>query len=288
MNSYIERIHQVYPDLAITHCEQNDHGQNNDVLIVNESLVFRFPKYEKGIEQLSKETSILEAIHNQMKLPTPYPLYQSFEPREVGMVFTGYHLIEGTPLWKNDFLKIEDEETLNQLATQLVSFLVDLHATPLESISGLDQKQVKTPQQEMGELFKHIQTKLYPFMRRDAQDQVTHLFESFLHADLQDTPTCIHGDFGCSNILWNPEERRISGIIDFGGAGLGDPAYDLAGILSSYGEDFFNRCIALYPNGQESAQRVHFYRSTFALQEALHGVDNNDAEAFENGIKAYR
>ncbi|MCZ8538310.1 aminoglycoside phosphotransferase family protein [Paenisporosarcina quisquiliarum] len=256
--------------------------------MVNKSLVFRFPKYEKGIEQLNRETAILEAIHNRLKLPTPYPRYQSFEPREVGMVFTGYHLIEGTHLWKQDFLKIENEETVSQLAAQLVSFLVELHATPLESISGLGQKQVKTPQEEIGELFKNIQTKLYPFMRKDAQDQVSHRFESFLNDDLQVIPTLIHGDFGCSNILWNPQENRISGIIDFGGAGIGDPAYDLAGILSSYGEDFFNRCIALYPNGKEIAQRVHFYRSTFALQEALHGLDNNDAEAFENGIQAYR
>ena len=288
MNHYIRRIQQVYPDLVIKQCEQNENGQNNDVLMVNESLVFRFPKYEKGIEQLTRETAILEAIHNRMKLPTPYPQFQSFEPREVGMVFAGYHLIVGTPLWKQDFLKIENEETVSQLATQLVSFLVELHAKPIESISGLGQKQVKTPQEEMGELFKNIQTKLFSFMRKDAQDQVTHRFESFLNDDLQVIPTLIHGDFGCSNILWNPEESRITGIIDFGGAGLGDPAYDLAGILSSYGEDFFNQCIALYPNGKEIAQRVHFYRSTFALQEALHGVDNNDAEAFENGIKAYR
>lgn len=46
--------------------------------------------------------------------------------------------------------------------------------------------------------------------------------------------------------------------------------------------------INLYPNGTEIADRVRFYRSTFALQEALHGVENNDLEAFENGIKAYR
>jgi aminoglycoside 2''-phosphotransferase len=51
---------------------------------------------------------------------------------------------------------------------------------------------------------------------------------------------------------------------------------------------FFNMCLDLYPNGTEIAERVRFYRSAFALQEALHGVENDDAAAFENGIKAYR
>ncbi len=47
-------------------------------------------------------------------------------------------------------------------------------------------------------------------------------------------------------------------------------------------------CINLYPNGNEISERVKFYKSTFALQEALHGVENNDIQAFENGIKVYR
>ncbi|WP_430623174.1 phosphotransferase [Bacillus velezensis] len=34
----------------------------------------------------------------------------------------------------------------------------------------------------------------------------------------------MHGRVGASNILWNPETSMISGIIDFGGSRLGDPA----------------------------------------------------------------
>jgi len=46
----------------------------------------------------------------------------------------------------------------------------------------------------------------------------------------------------------------ISGIIDFGDSGLGDPAYDFAGILSSFMR-FFDMCINLYPNGIENSDR---------------------------------
>lgn len=78
------------------------------------------------------------------------------------------------------------------------------------------------------------------------------------------------------------------GIINFGGAGLGGPAYDFAGMLSSYGEGFLDMCINLYPNGDEIYERVKFYKSIFALQEALHGIENGDRQAFEDGIKDYR
>lgn len=89
--------------------------------------------------------------------------------------------------------------------------------------------------------------KKFPFIRKDAQKDISQFFETFLKEKAYSNLdiTLIHGDFGAANILWNPETSMISGIIDFGGSGLGDPAYDFGGILSSYGEDFFEMCINL-------------------------------------------
>ncbi|WP_423407020.1 hypothetical protein AABM38_14180 [Heyndrickxia sp. MSNUG] len=49
------RIMEVYPDLKIVKYEKNNFGQNNDVLIINDQLVFRFPKYEDGIRNLERK-----------------------------------------------------------------------------------------------------------------------------------------------------------------------------------------------------------------------------------------
>ncbi|MGP4108452.1 hypothetical protein [Virgibacillus sp. L01] len=94
-NKHIERIKQVYPNLFIEDFYPNEIGQNNDVLIINNSLVFRFPKYQKGILQLKRETEILEQIKNIVSIPIPEPIYRSFEELVPGKVFTGYSLIEG-------------------------------------------------------------------------------------------------------------------------------------------------------------------------------------------------
>ena len=34
-------------------------------------------------------------------------------------------------------------------------------------------------------------------------------------------------------------------------------------------------------------ERAKFYKGTFALYEALHGIKNNDRPAFESGIAAF-
>lgn len=152
------------------------------------------------------------------------------------------------------------------------------------------QKQHESVHRIIEDLFNRIRGKLFSFMRVDAQEKVVDKFNSFLNNTHNQNleKTFIHGDFGAGNIIWNRKENRIAGVIDFGGSGLGDPAYDFAGILSSYGEEFFEICINLYPDGRQISERVHFYRSTFALQEALHGIDHNDPKAFEDGIKEFR
>ncbi len=287
MNHYIERIKEVYPELIIDNVNANDIGQNNDVLIINNSLVFRFPKYEKGIVRLKEEVQILDHISDTISISIPYPEYESFELNEPGKVFTGYRLIEGDPFWNEHLVKVNHVDSM-KLAKQLVTFLIEIHSvskkTLVTSLNLIDNN----PYEDMKELFHTIQNKLFQFINEKSQTEISSLFEAFLSHKEPIKTTLIHGDFGASNILWNSKNCEISGIIDFGGSGIGDPAYDFAGILSSYGMDFYNKCIDLYPNGSEIAKRVTFYKSTFALQEALHGLKNNDNAAFENGIKDYR
>ncbi|WP_081797038.1 phosphotransferase family protein [Bacillus ndiopicus] len=286
----IEYIKFLYPQLQIESYTPNDIGQNNDVFIINDSLVFRFPKYKKGIEQLIKETEILKYIRDFISVQIPNPIYSSLENLEIGKVFTGYELIKGVPFWKEHITGIESKELLKSLSTQLVQFLIELHTIPKDRISDSLKLAYKHPFEEMSKLYQEIEGNLFPFIRKEAQMEITQSFKAFLESDSVRNldVTLIHGDFGAANIIWLPESREISGVIDFGNARLGDPAYDFAGILSSYGEDFFNMCIQLYPNGEAIAERVRFYKSTFALQEALHGFLHNDKQAFDEGIKEYK
>ena len=281
VSTYEKRIREVYPELMITHSEMNDIGQNNDVLIVNRSLVFRFPKYKEGIRKLKHETSVLEGIKGNVGLAVPYPLYQSLETEEVGKVFTGYELIDGEPMWPESFK--ENENYHEKIASQLVGFLLELHSQPVDDVE-IDIRG------SIVDLYERFKKNLFPHMNEKSRLDVSHHFDSFLSKNelLDFQPVLIHGDFGSSNILWDAKRYEVTGIIDFVETGAGDPAYDFAGLLSSYGEHFVRRCLSMYPNGDHIFDRINFYRGTFALQEALHGVENDDPEAFENGMKGYR
>lgn len=129
-------------------------------------------------------------------------------------------------------------------------------------------------------------------MRPDAREWVVRHFEDFL-ADERNcnyTPALIHGDFGPSNILYDARTENISGIIDFSSAGWGDPAVDFAAIscATSYGEEFLQRFATVYHGIDAVLTRASFYAGTFALQEALYGIEDDDPESFDSGIAEYR
>lgn len=288
ISKYIEYIKEIYPSLSIDNYEVNNIGQNNDVIIINKSLVFRFPKYTKGIVKLKEEKEILECVKDFVSIKVPNFIYESFEDLKIGKVFTWYNLINGEPLWKESFLAIEDN-LKKDLAVQITNFLIEIHSISKEKLDGFIKLEESNQIQVMDNLYKRIKDKLFPFIRDEVKKEISASFEDFINNEdyINIKTNLIHGDFGTANIIWDPKLGEISGIIDFGGSRLGDPAYDFAGILTSYGEEFFNMCISLYPNGSEISKRVRFYKSTFALQEALHGIENDDKETFEEGIRDY-
>ena len=285
---YIQQLHKHYPQLPIDTVTLNQNGQYNDVLLINDELVFRFAKVPDAIKTLHHEVTILRSIQNQVSLAVPNPIYENVVTNVVGEAFVGYAKIAGEPLWVEAFAAITTPEAKKRLAVQLAEFLRELHSIPIQTLLS-DQLPLMDTRSEWVDLYEQIQDKLFTYMRPDARRQVANHFEHFLDTpQLHDfEPTLRHGDFGPGNILFDPAQLSITGIIDFGGVNLGDPAVDFAALYSSYGEAVYQQCAAIYPAMVAALPRVHFYRGTFALQEALFGIENGDGTAFHNGIANY-
>lgn len=288
MKSYLTSIERVAPELQIRSAEFNDQGQNSDVLVVNKTLVFRFPKYPQVLERLKVETAILTAIEGRVPLPVPVPTFVSLEGRPVGAAFIGYEMIPGQPLWREVFHRIGDERTVDALASQLGAFLKALHEIPHSEVVGCTLPVMDT-HEEWLETYRRMRAKLFDYMRPDARVWATRHFEDYLGepSNFAYEPVLKHGDFGPSNILFAEDTRKICGVIDLGSSGIGDPAYDFAGLLSGYGEDLMRRCAVIYPEIEIFQPRIRFYRGTFALLEALFGIENDDEQAFQAGLEQY-
>ena len=288
LRPYIARIRAAYPGLAVESARlHTTDGQFSDIVFVNEALVFRFPRFASVVAPLATETAALRAFQGRLPLPIPDPLYAAVDEAP-GQAFMGYRLLPGVPLTRDAFIAISDDLKRDYIASQLGGFLQMLH-TLAPSVLDVSLS-LQDTRDEWDEMFTRFQRHLFPHMRPAARMDIARRFETFLGDDANfGYPHVIrHGDFGTANILHDPVSATITGIIDWSSVGLGDAAVDIAALLASYGEPFIHRLARHYPALDALLPCAEFYLSTFALQEALAGAENDDAEAFARGIAAYR
>jgi len=285
---YVNSIRQAVHDLDVRDVRQIS-GQNqfHDILIVNDQIVFRFPRSEDGIDILIREFALLKVLENRLPLPIPNPIYENLDDAEVGEAFFAYRLLPGEPLTSQPFGPDFPEENFNRVVAQMADFIHVLHKVAPDSL-GFDLP-IRDTREDWSRMYAEIRAELVPHMRPDAAAWVRRIFDNFLE-DQQNfdySPVLRHGDLGPSNILFDHRTGSVSGVLDFSSAALGDPAVDVAS-LASISETFYS---ALYGINKEEIgplmRRAQFYKSTFALQEALSGAKMGDQEAYQHGIAPY-
>lgn len=290
---YLQRVRGLYPGLEVGTTRLIDEGEFNDILIVDETLIFRFPRSPDGIGRLRVELAILKAIQGHVSLPIPKPCFVSEDMETIGVAFVGYRMLPGEPL-RNHLDAFKMEAACRRLACQLATFLRELHDFPIGAV-GLELPVHDQGRREaLPGTYEQVHQHLYPHMRLDARDLVAEQFDAFL-AD--SSSSCYerairHGDLGPGNILLDPETLSISGILDFGSAGLDDPAVDL-GLVSFWGESllgsksFVEQLYDTYPVVEPLLRRVRFYRVMIPLWVALGALQSNDRKAFEVALAPY-
>jgi aminoglycoside 2''-phosphotransferase len=271
LTAWTKKVQAVLPDLKIEHLELNQDGLINDVVIVNHSLVFRFSKTEEYAAILENEAHILELIQLRLSLAVPRPIY-------TGNGVLVYPLLEGLPLLFEDVLEL-DLQSRQNLAAQLGEFLHGLHTVPITGLSyRLPQTRAYVTRQDWAEFKGQFQEKAYPLL----QNHQVHWIERFFAMALDDPqffsypPALIHGDLAPYHILFSPTEQRISGVIDFGMAGLGDPASDFGILISIYGERFVTLMGAVYPGLEKLLPRARFYAQSIELEWVYRGLDSGE------------
>ncbi len=278
MNSlYLQKIKTSCPELDIQNIRENRDGLINDVFIINEDRVFRFAKDIKGTKKaLKNEIQFVKLIEPYVGLNVP-----EFDLIEDD--FVSYPYIPGKPLLRNDIVILIDSEQ-DKLAQQLAQFLKEMHTLPegVWTEHEIGPSDVNRNRDVWCKLYEDIQEQLFPHMMSHAIELVRRHFEPVIsdRLSMEYQPALINGDMGAYHILYDSAQKMINGVIDFGTAGVGDPAADLACMLYYYGENFVQRMNKFYPELNEAIDRARFWAGTFELQCALGGIRTKNLSWF--------
>jgi len=266
-----QRVQAIMPDLEIEQFEINQEGLINDVAIVNKKFVFRFAKTKKYAKILDVEIKILDLVRPRIDIDIPTPIYQSYDS-------IVYPLLNGQSLSREIILRL-DESTQISIAEQLGTFLYGLHTIEISEV-GWEIPSTLAPvtRDKWLVLRKRVKDKVYPLLLKHQIQWAENLFDSALETPeyFEYQPVLIHGDLAPYHILFDDHKNKITGVIDFGVAGIGDAALDIGCLISTYGERFVTKMYTSYLNLEKYIPRARFYAQSLELQWVWLGIETGD------------
>jgi len=268
----------------------DDKGMNN-IIIILDNILYRFPKYKNGIDSMIKEVNVLNLLNSKKiykEINIPNAISYNFDKENIIKNYICYQIIEGEPLIKSRFDVSKDKD---HIASDLAIYLKNIHNQKVDDFLKAGVLKIN-PINVFEKMFYEIQNKLFIYMRDDAKKKIEIEFKTFIDKCGKNNfeYKLLHGDFGPTNILY--KDGEISGVIDFGEVNISDPAYDFASLMGpfGYGEDFVRNILINYRENIETEEyisRAKFYIKTFALQDALFGYNNKSKADFDFGMKNF-
>lgn len=267
----LQRVHALMPGLVVEQVERNTEGLINDVVVINQHWVFRFAKNDEYARRLDHELNILDTIRPHLQLNLPTPVVR-------GWGYMVYPFLTGQPLSRKTVLAL-DEPAQQTLAAQIGAFLHGLHTVSLpEAASTWPTSRAPVTERQWRDIKQRVENKIYPLLQKYQVEWAEDVFNSvLLHPEVaQYTPVLIHGDLASYHLLFEPTPPTLTGVLDFGMAGLGDAASDIGNLISIYGETFVRKMEATYPALAHYLPRARFYAQLIELEWTLLGLETGE------------
>jgi aminoglycoside phosphotransferase (APT) family kinase protein len=215
-------------------------GTDNALYRLGDDMVVRLPRRKRTSETLEKERRWLPRLAPLLPFAAPVPLAEGTPAEGYPFAWSVYRWLKGETATSE---RITD---LSRLASDLADFVA--------ALQRIDPTDGPPPGEH--NFFRGV-----PLARRDDSTraaiatlsgtidagQVTAAWDEALHAPQWGrAPVWIHGDLDSRNLL--VEQGRLSGVIDWGGLGVGDPACDVMvawKVLSADKRDIFRTALSV-------------------------------------------
>lgn len=235
----LKQITKEFPDITYTSSQYLDHGWDDVVLILDSKFVFAFPRADKYIqEKFQKELRLMPKL--APKLPLPVPVFTHIARSGL---FAGYPYIAGERL-RREVIETFNSSQRRCAAQTMAVFMQAMHQFPVRTARVCGVTKTWTVAEHRAWAADRLAYIVKHLSKKQAQE-LQSLFDSCMHSGLHERMCLIHQDLTSEHILFDTRTKKISGIIDFGEAQIGDPLNDLARMWE-YGEDFVDLVLKYY------------------------------------------
>jgi aminoglycoside phosphotransferase (APT) family kinase protein len=260
-------------------------GWDNTAYLINDTFVFRFPRRTISLPLLNTELHVLPKIASRLPLAIPYPEWAGSPAKGYPWSFTGYRMMPGITACSVDLS--EDERI--KLTEPLARFLAALHAIPISPDLESRLQWDVHGKLDADRVIRQIKINLeeLDFLGLlEKRNQFDPVMEQKFRTPLNST--IVHGDFYVRHLLVD-ENRRVSGVIDWGDVHIGDPAVDLSiahSFLPSQAHDKFRAIYGeISKETWELARLRALYHSSIL---AIYGHHSQDEAIRREGLRSLK
>ncbi|WP_276257369.1 phosphotransferase family protein [Haloglomus litoreum] len=215
-------------------------GLSNETLFVewgDRDLVLRRPPagdHAEGAHDVLREAHVMDAVAGEV--PVPDVVATCDDPDVLGCDFIVLERLEGDVLRTSEPERFATVEHRRAVGEELVDTLAEVHAVDHEAV-GLAAGEFGYPEGYLDRQVETFTEQLEWFLPTTEQDrEVPHIREvgEWLadNVPAESGHTLVHGDYKLDNVMFAPgTPPRITGVLDWELATLGDPLADLGWML---------------------------------------------------------
>lgn len=236
-------------------------GHDNRTYRLGDHMLIRMPTDAYYALKVPKEQELLPQLAKRLSVDIPAPIKMGKPYADYPFPFSIYKWLPGKSI---NLLTLSDQEK-EQLAVGLAKFLKEMQA--ITDVEG--------PKPGQHNWWRGDHVSVYD---KGAREQISELaeiidvsralalWEQACAVRWHRAPIWVHGDFAPGNILI--QGGKLSGVIDFGGMAIGDPACDLViawTFLKGQSREIFIRELDLDEDTWTRARAWALWKATYEL-----------------------
>lgn len=234
----------TFPELApIAPMRVIGRGVRSLAIVTAGGVVLRVGQHPDAQVGVEREFRLLPLLADRLPVAVPLPRWRSGSSDRFPYGVLGYDTLMGVSL-RPEMLAFAG---ISAITRQVGGFLHALHDVPIELARSAGIPDASAWRDELAVQRDAIVPALGNHFSADERAIIERWWAAFL-VDLRTTlfrPTLCHGDLWYEHILLDEQSWIVTGILDFGGMRIADPALDIATQMH-LGEPFTAAVLAAY------------------------------------------
>jgi aminoglycoside phosphotransferase (APT) family kinase protein len=242
-----------------------DGGWDNRVRLVDGRWVERTPRFPDREDQLRREAALLPWLAPRVPLPVPVPEVVSEDPFTIRYAYLPGDTCAGTSAAQGEAVG---------------AFLGALHSLDPAEAAAHGAWDAATWHGERVASLERMRADVLPLLPHHVAAAGAALLDRM--SDPPPDPRLVHGDLGPEHVRTSGD--RVTGVIDWGDAGLGDPAIDLAWTVLGSDPAFGRAVVTAYRPEEAVLVRGRDFHQLGPWHEVLYGLGEGGPAFVESGL----